>query len=347
MSISNVKYDVSSLNSKSNFHSYNSDGHKPNQNMNIFKKRMAESMSSSCKLEEEIYNSSSKQARVVLVQISVLLFATLLLLSGVYFYKQITSKPVFCSEGLESNCLPCPANSICSKGDFQCKAPLIRAGYECIEDREVIQKAYKHLNKIEKYIIDKSVDQYIEDRSVYFISITELDLLFKESEAVQEKMIDLLSSQKSSKLVSQFKDGVQHFTAKPPILGVFAIIQVFWQDNLYYLVAGFVGFLLVVAKMIRVRKERVLVEKAAQMFEMIRAQLKANVDDTPEHGVPEDNLKDEIMSALGSVSGKALWPLIESLRKKDKQVSKFEIHVAGRPLMLWQWADVRSLKQSS
>ena len=83
------------------------------------------------------------------------------------------------------------------------------------------------------------------------------------------------------------------------------------------------------------------------MFEMIRAQLKANVDDTPEHGVPEENLKDEIMSALGSVSGKALWPLIESLRKKDKQVSKFEIHVAGRPLMLWQWADVRSLKQSS
>jgi hypothetical protein len=315
--------------------------------MNIFKKRMAESMSSSCKLEEEIYNSSSKQARVVLVQISVLLFVTLFLLSGVYVYKQFTSKPVFCSDGIESNCLTCPANSICSKGDFQCKAPFIRAGLECIEDREVVQKAYKHLSKIEKYIIEKSVDQYIEDRSVYFISINELDLLFKESEAVQEKMIDLLSNQKSSKLVSQFRDGVQYFTAKPPILGVFGIIQVFWQDNFYYLVAGFVSFLLVVAKIIKVRKERVLIEKAAQMFDMIKAQLKANVDDTPEHGVPEENLKDEIMNSLGPASGKCLWPLIENLRKRDKQVSKFEIHVAGRPLMLWQWADVRSLKQSS
>jgi hypothetical protein len=202
------------------------------------------------------------------------------------------------------------------------------------------------LNRIEKYILEKSIEKYLEDRSQFEVSLSELDQLFKESDPVQDKMIDLLTSLKSTKLLSDYRSGTQVFFAKRPFLGVFQIIQVFWQDNFYYLVIGFVFFLVLVFKLIKVKKERVLRDKAAEMFEIIKTQLKANVDDTPEHGIPEENLKDEIFSSLGGETGKILWPFIENLRKKDKQVSKFEIHVAGRPLMLWQWADVRVLKPS-
>lgn len=332
MSLSNIRYVPSGAPVKSK------------QGIDIFKKRMEEAFASEEKFRSEVTESSSKQVRNVLVQIAVLLLICFISILMIYSYKVVMAKPVFCSPGVVKNCLACPDNSVCENGEFECKKPFVKAGYECIEDKEIIQKAYAHLEKIEKYVVGKSVENFLRDRSKYDISLGDIEILFKESETVQEKTVELLASGKSTKLAYEYRDGNKYFFAKTPFLGVVNLIQIFWEDNMIYIILGFIALVLTILKLIQVKKDRILRAKANYMYEMIRTQLKANVDDTPEHGIPEESLKDEISNQLGAQSMKVLWPIVESLRKSDKQVSKFEIHLAGRPVMLWQWADIRSLK---
>lgn len=335
MSLSNIRYVPSGAPVKSK------------QGIDIFKRRMQEAFASGDKFKQEVAENSSKQVHRVLSQFAVLLFVCFAALLIIYGFKVFTAKPVFCSPGFVSNCIACPENSVCENGVFTCKNPYVKAGYECIEDKEVIQKAYGHLGKIENYVIEKSVESFLRDRSRYDISIGDIEILFKESETVQEKTLELLASGKATKLLFEYRDGVKYFYAKSPFLGVLNLIQIFWEDNMIYLVSGFILLVLLILKLIQIKKNRVLRDKANYMYEIIRTQLKANVDDTPEHGIPEETLKDEISNQLGAQSMKVLWPIIESLRKGDKQVSKFEIHLAGRPTMLWQWTDIRSLKPSN
>ena len=245
---------------------------------------------------------------------------------------------------ITQNCRPCPEFSHCKDGGFECIKNYIKEGYECIEDKAIIQRAYNLLHRTEDYIVEKSIKQHMKDRTQFFITLKELTFLFRDSDAADEKLVELLESGKSSKILLDFKNGERVFVAKAPFLGIKDLIEIFWEENFYYIVAGFLLLSYTIFKLIVLKNNRILNAKANHMYELIRNQLKANVDESPEHGVPEEDLKEAIISHLGSQTASILWPIVENLRKKDKQVSKFEIHLAGRPQILWQWKDIRSLK---
>jgi hypothetical protein len=315
-----------------------------NQRVDVFKKRMEEAFAKPDELKHEIQNSSIKETKGTLIRIFLILLFMILITGGVYFVKVFMKKPTFCSEGIPEPCQPCPDFSVCESGDFKCNKNYIKEGYGCIEDKVIIQRAYSLLHKVEDYIIEKSNKEYLDTRSSFFIGINDIQYLFKDSEAVDEKMVELLITNKADRLTSKFYAGESIFYAKPPFLNVYTLVVVFWDDNMYYLVSGFILIVFLVYKLIRMKAQRLLRIKADHMYELIRNQLKANVDDTPEHGVPEETLKEVIAGHLGPHTTDLLWPIIENLRKKDKQVSKFETHLAGRPQILWQWKDVRTLK---
>ena len=318
-----------------------------NQGIDIFKKRMEEAFASPDQLKFELQNSNLKHTKNTLLQVSLLLLVLLIFFGGVYAVKVLSSKPVFCSPGFTSDCRTCPEFSICEKGEFQCVKNYIREGYECVEDQAITQKAYVLIHKTEEYIVEKSIKQYLADRSRFYATITEIKYLFKDSDSVHDRFIELLIGNKSQRLTMEFYNGEEVFYAKPPFLDVVSLMKIFWEENFYYLVVGVSLFLMSVYKLIRLKQERLLRGKANHMYELIRNQLRANIDDTPEHGVPEETLKEAIVGHLGAQTASTLWPAIENLRKNDKQVSKFEISLAGRPQILWQWKDVRSVKPIS
>ncbi|OMJ93988.1 hypothetical protein SteCoe_2899 [Stentor coeruleus] len=320
------------------------DVSKPKQGVDIFKKRMEEAFASPDQLKFELQNSSIQNTKGTLIQISLLFFVMILILSGLYTYKIFSQKPVFCSPEVLVNCRACPENSVCENGDFKCNKNYVKDGYYCVEDQATVQKAYEIIHKIENYVIEKATKKYLEDRSGFYATMVELQYLFRDTESVDDKVFEIIRENKAEKIEFRYQDGEQILVPKTPFLGVIAIAQVFWQDNCYYLVVGLIAFLLIVIKLIQAKKERLLRSKATYMYELIRNQLKENVDDTPEHGVPVETLQEVIAGHLGQQTSSLLWPIIEDLRKKDKQVSKFEIHIAGRPQMIWQWKDLRSLK---
>ena len=285
-------------------------------------------------------------AKRILTQISLFLLLLMTIVSGMYIYKAVTTSVVFCSSKMTENCRQCPEFGICENSDLKCMKNYIREGNECVEDQILIQKAYLLLHKVEDYVIKKSVNQYLMDRTIYYATLTEIKYLFQDNEDVNEKFLEFLMNNKAQRLVAKYFNNEEIFYAKEPFLGIVPLIQIFWEDNLYFIIAGFIITILLIFKLVQVKKRRDLQDKANNMYEFVRNQLKANVDDTPEHGVPEETLKEAIVGHLGKETAGSLWPIIENLRKNDKNVSKFEISLNGRPQILWQWNDVRSKNPS-
>lgn len=317
---------------------------KPKQSIDIFKKRMEEAFQFPDELKHELQNSSMKQTKITLLQVSGILFLLILLFSGVFLTKNFLAKPVFCTADQSENCQKCPEHSTCTKDSFACLKNYVKEGLECVEDQTITQKAYILLHKAENYIIDKSTKQYLQDRSRFYSAITELKYLFQDSDSIDEKFIELLVTGRSQRLTMEYFNGEEVFFAKVPFLDLFSLIWLFWDENFYSIIFALFLLFAAIFKLIQVKQARVLGKKAQHMYELIRNQLKANIDDTPEHGVPEETLKEAIVSHLGQASASSLWPAIENLRKADKQVSKFETSLAGRPAILWQWKDIRSTK---
>eukprot|EP00358_Blepharisma_japonicum_P006148 CAMPEP_0202942680 /NCGR_PEP_ID=MMETSP1395-20130829/2921_1 /ASSEMBLY_ACC=CAM_ASM_000871 /TAXON_ID=5961 /ORGANISM="Blepharisma japonicum, Strain Stock R1072" /LENGTH=174 /DNA_ID=CAMNT_0049639243 /DNA_START=657 /DNA_END=1178 /DNA_ORIENTATION=+ len=163
--------------------------------------------------------------------------------------------------------------------------------------------------------------------------------LATEEELVKIRLIELIKGKVSLKIDCVDNDWKLIIHAKKPFLGLYAQIIEFIQDHKYSITIGLLISLFFIYKYISYRQRKVLLQQARKMYEMISSQIKANVDDTLEHGVMESTIKSDIENQLGKGLTRKLWPIIEELRRKDKNVCKFEMNVAGRPRILWQWKE--------
>ncbi|CAG9329861.1 unnamed protein product [Blepharisma stoltei] len=312
-----------------------------NQKTDVFRQRMEAAFPSEEKESLEVKSSSATLIKESLSQIGTFIGILLAILFAAYLVKVYMAKPIFCGEGIYENCIKCPEHAICKGGSMSCEPGFERDRTACVEDEKVKKKAYTRLWELESYVISQATHKWLETRTEFMIDFEDYSRQFLETEEglIVSRLKELIKAKVSLKIDSLDDPLKLIIHAKKPFLGLYAQIIEFLQDHKYSLTIGLLISLFFIYKYICYRQRKVLLQQARKMYEMISSQIKANVDDTLEHGVMESTIKSDIENQLGKSLTRKLWPIIEELRRKDKNVCKFEMIVSGRPRILWQWKE--------
>lgn len=308
---------------------------KHNKNTDIFSQRIQKEFSP--EIIEKIESKASYSLKNFLSSILLLFLIGTLIGFGFLAVKNHTRTIPFCSEGVKGDCLACPMNGQCQQGDLICRRPYIRERNECVEDKSIVQEALQLLEKCENYIIQESIELYLESRSPFYFPVEQIEDISKSKVEVLNKLHSLLNANTSNKIEILMINGKTSLRAKEPFLSITHQITAFWQDNKYILIGSLLAMVFLVKKCLDYKQKRQIMHQMRKLYEMIREQLSTNADGSFDHGMPEESILNMVETNFGKKLSKRIWPFIEELRKNDSNVCKFETLIEGRPYILWQW----------
>jgi len=291
----------------------------------VFKARMQQ-------IAEEKPPSNSSNLIQTLFQIGLVVGGILASVFLVLVTKSLATEPKFCGGNLVENCMKCPEHAVCSEGTMKCEPPFKKEGWGCVEDKTFLQTAHKEAQRVSELLRERAANEYLLERTYTPLPFSQIKEFVPDT--ILEKTVqELVLSNKVPGV--EVRNGQIH--PKEPYLSLSDLSILFWQDNKYHVLLCSILILVLAQKVYKFNQGKFYRRKAKEMYEVIVKELKDNVDDTPEHGVTEETLLASIQSHFNKNYSDIIWPMIEDLRKQDKNVTKFEAKIKGRPQILWQW----------
>lgn len=293
-------------------------------------------------LSKAVEASFTESRRSSLPKLPLLLFLVLLAvlvqpLVAAYSEAQVK----FCGEGQSEPCEPCPAHAECAQGDFTCKAPYLREGKQCLENKALVYSAHSLLIQVEAYVERETAHLFVNRREEFAVSLREVRFLMEERGIERDPEVwKLLQTQLSSP--SEYRGPLlispDLILRSPLRLSVSQTATVYVQDHPYHVGCYSCLSLLALGWLYTLRKRWQRSYQAAALFDTIKTQLRRlKDDDSVTHGMSEDDIREVIRVHAGSGALEALWQEIEKLRRGEQRVCKFQQVVGGRPAVLWQW----------
>jgi len=292
-------------------------------------------------LSKAVEASFLESRRSSIPKLPLLLFLLLLAVLAqplVAAYSEAQAK--FCGEGQSEPCEPCPVHAECVQGDFTCRAPYLREGKQCLENKALVYSAHSLLNQVETYVERETARLFVDRREDFAVSLREVRFLMEERGVERDPEVwKLLQTQLSSP--SEYRGPL---LISPDLilrsslrLSVSQATTIYIQDHPYRVGCYSCLCLLALcwAYTLRTRWQRKA--QAAALFDTITTQLRRLKDDTVTHGMSEDDIREVIRVHAGAGALETLWQEIERLRRREQRVCKFQQVMGGRPAVLWQW----------
>lgn len=317
------------------------------QHTDIFERMMKAKFSNRDIKEIETQGTKVKIDDIFL-QIAILMLSILVGALVAHLFFGIFSSPIFCDthQDVAEGCIPCPEHGICENGMLTCELPYVRQGNLCVKDEQILKNAYNMLEHVEEFVRENARDAYLTTKSVYETNSQELLKYLREKYAyipnfddTFREFHDMLKAGKSSILKIEENTGTLYISAKEGFLTLFDHLRIFLNENWLFLTTCLLILCALVFYILKKKQDFFLRSKAREMYISIKEQLRANVDESFEHGLPEDLLKSRMASLLGERASKIVWPYLEELRASDSNVCKFETVLGGRPKVMWQWKE--------
>jgi len=311
----------------------------------------------------EVYNKKSLIDRLIGSEnICGIFLIIITILSAVYIHEVKTV--TFCDAGIDPDTLPiekifylfdrppchaCPEHAICVNGIMKCQYPYIQEKDSCTEDIEVERNALEMISYLETMLARQLGDQECcSDKESVKVSYTmkEIKTLLSVEFAYFSKFQDSLQKLEQ-KLESEPENytvrNVSTLTSRKKYISTVALktlaceLREFLEEYLIIFTVLFIFGSYATFKIRSVLHDKREWFTAKNFYSDIKTELKLKVDSSTDHGLSENQIKDKLVSAHGVKVADHVWSKIESLRKKDSHVTKFESLRQGRPVMQWQF----------
>lgn len=290
-------------------------------------------------LSKAVEASFAETRRSSVPWLPVILFTVLLaVLAQPFAAAYLEAQVKYCGEGQSEPCEPCPLHADCAQGDFTCRAPYLREGKQCLENKALVYRVHSLLTHIETYVQLETARLYVERREEFAASLREIRFIMEEQGIERDSEVwTLLQTQLSN--FSEYRGSLQvsaDLILRSPLhLSLSQSATVYGQDHPYRLGCYSLLTLLSLGWIYSLRRRWQRKAQAAVLFDNIKAQLQRLKDDSVSHGMSEDDIREVIRVHAGSEE--TLWREVELLRRREQRVCKFQQVVGGRPAVMWQW----------